>query len=44
MRVSKLKNITLISDYIDTRMAEVDKYNQDNEIDKSLLYKWSKYH
>jgi miniconductance mechanosensitive channel len=32
----KLKNITLISDYIDTRMAEVDKYNQDNEIDKSL--------
>jgi len=32
----KLKNITLISDYIDTRMTEVDKYNQDNEIDKSL--------
>ncbi|MEZ7504950.1 mechanosensitive ion channel family protein [Flavobacterium sp. Arc2] len=32
----KLKKITLISDFIDTRMAEVDKYNSDNAIDKSL--------
>jgi len=31
-----LKKITLISDYIDSRMAEVDKYNIDNSIDKSL--------
>jgi miniconductance mechanosensitive channel len=32
----KLKDISLISDYIDTRMAEVDKFNADNGIDKSL--------
>lgn len=32
----KLKDISLISDYIDTRMAEVDKFNVDNAIDKSL--------
>ena len=31
-----MQKITLISDYIDTRMAEVDKYNIDNVIDKSL--------
>jgi miniconductance mechanosensitive channel len=34
--LKELKKITLISDYIDTRMAEVDKYNTDNAIDKSL--------
>jgi len=32
----KLKDISLISDYIDTRMSEVDKFNMDNGIDKSL--------
>jgi miniconductance mechanosensitive channel len=34
--LKELKKITLISDYIDTRMTEVDKYNTDNAIDKSL--------
>lgn len=34
--LKELKKITLISDYIDSRMAEVDKYNIDNSIDKSL--------
>jgi miniconductance mechanosensitive channel len=34
--LKELKKISLISDYIDIRMTEVDKYNQDNAIDKSL--------
>lgn len=34
--LKELKKITLISDYIDSRMAEVDQYNFDNSIDKSL--------
>lgn len=34
--LKELKKITLIRDYIDTRTAEVDKYNTDHVIDKSL--------
>ena len=34
--LKELKKITLISAYLDTRMSEVDSYNIDNEIDKSL--------
>ena len=34
--LTKLKNINLISAYIDTRKIEIEKYNTDNAIDKSL--------
>lgn len=34
--LKELKKITLIRDYIDTQTAEVDKYNTDHVIDKSL--------
>jgi small-conductance mechanosensitive channel len=34
--LTKLKNIDLISAYIDTRKIEIEKYNTDNAIDKSL--------
>jgi miniconductance mechanosensitive channel len=34
--LKELKKIALISSYLDTRMSEVDSYNIDNEIDKSL--------
>jgi len=34
--LNKLKNINLISAYIDTRKIEIEKYNTDNAIDKSL--------
>jgi miniconductance mechanosensitive channel len=34
--LKELKKITLISAYLDTRMSEVDSYNMNNDIDKSL--------
>jgi miniconductance mechanosensitive channel len=34
--LSDLKKIHLISDYIDTRKLEIDKYNFSNKIDKSI--------
>jgi miniconductance mechanosensitive channel len=34
--LNDLKRINLISDYIDTRKAEIDDYNSSNQIDKSL--------
>ncbi|MBG6111366.1 miniconductance mechanosensitive channel [Flavobacterium sp. CG_9.10] len=34
--LNDLKRINLISDYIDTRKAEIDDYNLTNQIDKSL--------
>jgi miniconductance mechanosensitive channel len=34
--LKELKKIALISAYLDTRMSEVDSYNVNNEIDKSL--------
>jgi miniconductance mechanosensitive channel len=34
--LKELKKITLIRDYIDTQTAEVDKYNTEHVIDKSL--------
>lgn len=34
--LSDLKKIHLISDYITTRQAEINKYNTDREIDKSI--------
>ncbi|MBP2282154.1 miniconductance mechanosensitive channel [Flavobacterium sp. CG_23.5] len=34
--LNDLKRINLISDYIDTRKAEIDDYNSTNQIDKSL--------
>lgn len=34
--LSDLKKIHLISDYIDTRKLEIDKYNSTNKIDKSI--------
>ena len=34
--LSDLKKIHLISDYIDTRKLEIDEYNSNNKIDKSI--------
>ncbi|MFE3867773.1 mechanosensitive ion channel family protein [Flavobacterium sp. LS2P90] len=34
--LNDLKKIHLISDYIDTRKLEIDKYNSNNKIDKSI--------
>ena len=36
-QIDKLKKISLISEYLITRQAEVDKHNSTNNIDKSLL-------
>ncbi len=35
--IEKLKRIKLIAPYLDNRQAEIDKYNESNNIDKSLL-------
>ncbi len=35
--IEKLKKISLIAPYLENRQAEIDKYNQSNNIDKSLL-------
>jgi miniconductance mechanosensitive channel len=34
--INELKKIELISDYIDTRKSEIDRYNSVHKIDKSL--------
>ncbi|MFD1316210.1 mechanosensitive ion channel family protein [Namhaeicola litoreus] len=36
-RVHELKNIQLISEYINSRQINVDEYNRNNKIDKDLL-------
>jgi miniconductance mechanosensitive channel len=35
--LTDLKRIQLVSNYIDTRQAEIDKFNKNQQIDKSLL-------
>ena len=35
--VEDLKRITLLSDYIEKRQADIDAYNQENKVDKQLL-------
>ncbi|WP_108171620.1 mechanosensitive ion channel domain-containing protein [Christiangramia gaetbulicola] len=35
--IERLKRIKLIAPYLDNRQAEIDKFNESNEIDKSLL-------
>ncbi|AVR46302.1 mechanosensitive ion channel protein MscS [Christiangramia fulva] len=35
--LKKLKNISLISPYLENRQAEINKYNESHNIDKSLL-------
>ena len=35
--IEKLKKIKLIAPYLENRQAEIDKFNESNEIDKSLL-------
>ncbi|TRO66545.1 mechanosensitive ion channel family protein [Christiangramia sabulilitoris] len=35
--LEKLKKIHLIAPYLDNRQAEIDKFNESNDIDKSLL-------
>ena len=35
--IEKLKEIQLITSYLEERQVEIDKYNEDNNIDKSLL-------
>jgi miniconductance mechanosensitive channel len=36
-KVEKLKSIQLISDYLSTRQKDIDNYNTQNNIDKSIL-------
>ena len=35
--IENLKKVNLISEYIDSRVAEIDEYNKKNSIDKSML-------
>ncbi len=35
--IEKLKKIKLIAPYLDNRQAEIDKFNESNNVDKSLL-------
>lgn len=35
--LTDLKRIQLVSNYIDTRQAEIDKFNKNHQVDKSLL-------
>ena len=35
--IEKLKRVNLISEYIDSRVTEINEYNKKNSIDKSLL-------
>jgi len=35
--IERLKKINLIAPYLESRQAEIDKYNESNSIDKSLL-------
>ncbi|SDR81464.1 mechanosensitive ion channel domain-containing protein [Gramella sp. MAR_2010_147] len=36
-KITELKKIKLIAPYLETRQTEIDKYNESNNIDKSLL-------
>lgn len=35
--IAEMQKIAYISDYIETRITEIDRYNQENKVDKSLL-------
>lgn len=35
--IEKLKNVELISDYLTQKQADIDNYNQDNNVNKDLL-------
>ncbi|MET1259372.1 mechanosensitive ion channel domain-containing protein [Flagellimonas sp. DF-77] len=36
-KIDELKKVQLISDYLETRQAKIDQYNETNAIDKSVL-------